>query len=377
MTSLVTTKSNVRFRRPTLRVQLTLLYSGLAIALCAVALAATGLLIRQGSSAKPGSLASAIANANAQRAADMHQFGVAAAVIFAIAAALALGIGWWLAGRLLRPLRAITAVAQDISANNLHERLHLEGPDDELRQLGKTLDDLFARLEDSFEAQRHFVANASHELRTPLAGQRTLLQVALADPDASAEALRLVCEESLQLGEIQEQLIDALLTLATSERGVERWEPFDLGSVAESALLVFSRDAERRGIRVDVALGSAPSAGDPRLVERLVVNLVDNALRHNVNGGRVEISTVSAPGRATINVSNTGPALSSEQVERLFLPFQQVGVERVRHTDGHGLGLTIVRAIAHAHSAEINARPRSDGGLDISVIFISPERHLP
>jgi signal transduction histidine kinase len=353
-----------------LRVQLTLLYSGLFLGVLAAVLLATNILFVR-SSARAGT------NATAQQGAATHQFNFGPAAIGLIAALVALAGAWWLAGRFLRPLRAITTTAQQISATNLHRRLSLDGPDDELTELGRTLDDLFGRLESSFESQRHFVANASHELRTPLAGQRTLLQVALADPDASVESLRATCEEALQLGAQQERLIDALLTLATSERGVEQREAFDLGEVTDSVLLGRKEEAERRGIRVETSIVVTPALGDRRLVESLVANLVDNAIRHNVIGGKVEISTSSAPGRATISVSNTGPVVPSDEVERLFQPFRQVGSERVRHADGHGLGLTIVNAIAQGHGATVIAVPRPEGGLHIEVTFGQPEeRHL-
>ena len=189
-------RSLIHLRRHTLRVQLTLLYAGLGIALCAGALGAAGVLVGHSERSELVLTNGAIVG---NHPSDVHSFGIGAAVIFAVTAALALVLSWWLAGRLLQPLRTITATAQDISASNLHERLHLEGADDELRQLGKTLDDLFGRLEASFESQRHFVANASHELRTPLAGQRTLLQVTLADPDAGVDDLRATCEEALRL----------------------------------------------------------------------------------------------------------------------------------------------------------------------------------
>jgi signal transduction histidine kinase len=253
-------------RRYTLRVQLTLLYSGLGIALCAAVLGAAGLLVRRGSSANAG-LPGVIASS---QNGTVRHFEVGAAVIFVVAALVALALGWWIAGRLLRPLRTITATARDISATNLHQRLGLDGPDDELTELGKTLDDLFERLEASFEAQRHFVANASHELRTPLAGQRTLLQVALADPEASVEGFRAACEEAVQLGEHQERLIDALLTLATTERGVEQWRPFDLGQIAETVLVGHEQAAQGRGIHISASLVAARASGDPMLVERLV-----------------------------------------------------------------------------------------------------------
>jgi signal transduction histidine kinase len=215
------------------------------------------------------------------------------------------------------------------------------------------------------------VANASHELRTPLTGQRTLLQVALADESATSEDLRSACEEALQLGEQQERLIDALLTLATSERGVERWESFDLGHVTNGVLVGRRQEAERRGINIVANIVAAPALGDPRLVESLVTNLVENALRHNMTGGRVEISTISGPERATLSVINTGPVVPPDDVERFFQPFQQFGSERAHHTDGHGLGLAIVRAIAHAHAAKVTARARPEGGLEIQVSFPS------
>jgi signal transduction histidine kinase len=344
-------------------VQLTLLYSGLFLGVLAAVLLATNVLFVRSSARAPTGAHAALATAS------NHQFDIGPALIGLAAAAIALAGAWWLAGRFLRPLRAITTAAQEISATNLNRRLALSGPSDELTDLGRTLDELFGRLEGSFEAQRHFVANASHELRTPLAGQRMLLQVALAEPDASAESLRATCEEALQLGDQQEQLIDALLTLATSERGIERWEAFDLAPIAEAVILGRRQEAERRGIRIDTNLVDAPAAGDPRLVERLVANLVDNALRHNIVGGSFEVSTHSAPGRATLAVSNTGPVVPPEQVERLFQPFRQIGTERVGRVDGHGLGLAITLAIAQGHGAIVTARARPEGGLDIQVNF--------
>ena len=288
-----------RLRRPRLRVQLTVLYSGLFVALVAAVLGASGLLFgsSSSSSAAPQQEGSPVPAGGGDT--PTFHFDVWPAIVALVAVLAALWLGWWIAGRFLRPLRAMNATAQEISATNLHQRLGLEGPDDELSELGRTLDDLFGRLEASFESQRHFVANASHELRTPLAGQRTLLQVALADPDASTEGLRAACEEALQLGEQQERLIDALLTLATSERGVERWESFDLGADRQTACSsIADRTRNAEDIHVDANIVATPVLGDPRLVESLVSNLMDNALRHNMTGGRVEVSTSSAPGRS-------------------------------------------------------------------------------
>jgi signal transduction histidine kinase len=351
-----------RVRRPVLRVQLTLLYSGLFLAILAAVLLTSNLLYGHTAARAPeGAIGEPIASS--------HNFDVGPAVIGLTAAAVALAGAWWLAGRFLRPLRAITTTAQEISATNLNRRLNLSGLNDELTQLGTTLNDLFGRLESSFEAQRHFVANASHELRTPLAGQRVLLQVALADPNADAASLRSACEEALQIDDQQEQLIDALLTLATSERGIERREPFDLAQISAAVLASRKDDAKDRHIRVDTTLVTAPATGDPRLVGLLVTNLIDNALHHNTIGGSVEVSTTSTPRAATITVANTGPTIRPDEIDRLFQPFRQTGAPRLHRNDGHGLGLAIVHAITQTHDAKITANPQAQGGLDITVSF--------
>jgi signal transduction histidine kinase len=278
---------------------------------------------------------------------------------------VSIGLGWLVAGRFLRPLRTITATARDISASNLHRRLGPAGRSDEFAELAATLDELFERLAAAFASQRHFVVNASHELRTPLTAERTLLQVALADPDATVESLRAACREVLALGAAQERLIEALLTLASGERGVERREPFDLADIARGVL----RSGQPAGVTVDTALDAAPATGDPRLVESLVANLIDNAMRYNEPGGRVEVATGTVDGGSQVVVRNSGPVVPPAEVGRLFEPFQQLHGERVRHGDGHGLGLAIVRAIADAHGAALDACARPAGGLDITVTF--------
>jgi signal transduction histidine kinase len=358
-----------RLRRPPLRVQLTVLYAGLFLFLVAAVLGASGLLVGRGTQAAPGERGAPSSPRDGGFFAA-HHFNVGPAIVGLLAVLVALWLAWLIAGRFLRPLREMNATARKISATNLHQRLGIAGPDDELSELGRTLDDLFGRLEASFESQRHFVANASHELRTPLAGQRTLLQVALADPDATSADLRAACEEALQLGGQQEQLIDALLTLATSERGLEEREVSDLAEVAEHVLVSRTEDARRRGLHVESHLVGAQFLGDPRLIESMVANLVDNALRHNVPGGRIEVVTGPVGGRANLLVSNTGPVVPPQEIDRLFQPFQQVGAERVRNSTGHGLGLAIVQAIADAHGAKITARPRPEGGLDVDVAFV-------
>jgi signal transduction histidine kinase len=276
--------------------------------------------------------------------------------------------GWLIAGRYLRPLRTITATARDISATNLHRRLSLGGRRDEFGDLADTLDDLFARLEASFASQRNFVANASHELRTPLTAERALLQVALSDPESSVDSLRETCGEVLRLGEQQERLIAALLTLATGERGLDRRSSVDLAEVAADVLSERAGLASRAGVRVEQVLAPAMVSGDPSLLRSLVANLVDNAIRHNVRGGFVAVSVGIDSGRALLAVSNTGAVIPADEVPLLFEPFQRLGARRTSR-DGHGLGLAIVRAIAVTHGAEVIARPRREGGLDINVAF--------
>jgi signal transduction histidine kinase len=268
----------------------------------------------------------------------------------------------------LQPLRTITTAARRISASNLYQRLALDGPDDELTELGKTFNGLLARLERSFTAQRQFVANASHELRTPLARQRTLVEVALRDPDATVASMQQTMQRVLATGEEQERLIEALLMLARSQRGLDRLEPVDLAAVTGAAVSATEAEAAERGVRVNASLGSAPSRGDQRLAERLAANLVDNAVRHNVSGGWVEVATAIRSGRSVLSVSNTGAPIAPDQVERLFQPFGRLEATRFSR-DGLGLGLSIVTAIAAAHDADLRARPLPGGGLEVEVHF--------
>jgi signal transduction histidine kinase len=345
--------------RRRLRTQLTLLYAGPFLLSGAALLTIPILGTSQTQPVTPGLNPGPGLPPHAQ----LDRVLAASAIGLAVMVGVAIVLGWLIAGRFLRPLRTITATARDISASNLHRRLGRTGRRDEFTELAGTLDDLFERLEAAFEAQRHFVANASHELRTPLTAERTLLQVALADPDATPETLRAACRDVLALGAAQERLIDALLTLAGGEQGVEEHEPVDL---AELAGRVVAARGETE-IKIDTSLAAAPTTGDPRLLESLVANLVDNGLRHNTPGGRVEIATSTDLGRARLTVGNTGPVIPPDEVERLFQPFQRLGGQRVRHDGGHGLGLAIVRAIAGAHGATLDARPRAGGGLEIDV----------
>ncbi len=308
----------------------------------------------------------------AQRAADSHQLLINSGIALAIVAVLALLAGWLVAGRMLRPIRTITRTARRISSTSLHERLALDGPPDELKELGDTLDSLFARLEAAFEAQRHFVANASHELRTPLTAERTLLQVALDDPGTTTGAWRSTAREVLASSDEQARLIEALLTLASSESGLSGHQLVNLATTVSATLAELPPETGRLGIHIDQATAPATLDGDPLLVERLVANLLTNAVRHNVPGGRVEVSTGVTDGQAVLSVTNTGPLVPPAEVDRLFQPFQRLDRRRANYADGHGLGLSIVRAIATAHDATITACSRPGGGLSVRVTFPPP-----
>jgi signal transduction histidine kinase len=307
-------------RLRSLRMQLTLLYAVLCF-VCAVIVAALPLLAVKSTQEVGSATAPVTTHPGIQL---YHQ--VPLGVVLPLMAVLSVVFGWLIAGR---PVRVV-----------------------------KT----------AFTAQRHFVANAAHELRTPLTAERTVLQVALADPEASAGDLRSACEEVLRLGEQQGRLIDSLLTLASSERGIERAEPFDLAMVAEA--VVAARGSGE--VRVDTALGAAPASGDPRLVESLIANLVDNALRYNEPGGWVSVVTGTAAGHSVLRVVNSGPVVPRSSVAALLEPFRRLdGASRGRTAEGHGLGLAIVAAIAQAHDADLAVRARPEGGLDITVTFRS------
>ncbi len=313
--------------------------------------------------------AAATALVAADRTNTLNVLLVLSGIALAVMAVVSIGLGWLVAGRVLRPLRTLTESVHGITASNLHERLALQGPDDELQELGRTFNGLLDRLEASFDAQRQFVANASHELRTPLARQRTLLEVSMSDPNATVESLRAADARALAAGEQQERLIEALLTLARSERGLDRHEPVDLAGVLAEALLGRRREAEQRGLRVEAHLEAAPVWGDPRLVEQLAANLLDNALQYNVAGGHINVRTETRGDRAVLSVTNSGPVVPPDEVDRLFEPFQRLGAARTDHGEGAGLGLSIVRAIAIAHGADVAARALPQGGLEVEVRF--------
>ncbi|MGW5162151.1 sensor histidine kinase [Nonomuraea wenchangensis] len=359
-----------RLARRSLRKRLALAYAAGVYAAGVLVLVVVDLPLATVQATRPAGHSSASATAAAGPGISLPQLLVGSAVALVLLIPVALALGWYVAGRFLQPLRAITATAEVISAGNLHQRLDLGEPVDELTALGRTLDDLFARLEASFDAQRHFVANASHELRTPLAGLRTLLEVALADPDADAAALRAACQEALALGGHQERLVEALLALATSERGVTRRDTLDLAHVVEGALATRRDHATEKGIDLAEHLTPAVTAGDLGLVESLVANLIDNAVRHNHAGGHMQVTTRTVGTQVALTVANSGPVIPEDQIQRLFHPFQRLSPDRHGHRDGYGLGLAIVNAVARAHRATLVTEARPEGGLSITVRFL-------
>jgi signal transduction histidine kinase len=277
-----------------------------------------------------------------------------------------------LSGRLLRPLNQITAAAQRLSAEQLDQRIDLPGPEDELKHLADTFDAMLARLEASFTAQRRFVADASHELRTPLSVMRTEVDVALADPDASVADLRASAEVVRAATERADRLVDSLLFLARSDRlavdGLPVRERVELSHVVATGLTAVHAEIEQRRLRVDVHWGAAPVLGDPGLLERLAGNLVENAVRHNLDdGGFLEASTGTSPtGQSWLTVANSGVDIEPTEVEGLFEPFRRHGRARTAKR-GAGLGLSIVRAVAHAHGGSVVAAARVGGGLVVRV----------
>jgi len=304
-----------------------------------------------------------------QHAAAVDQLLTGSAVALGVMAMLSIALGWIVAGRVLRPLRRMTAAAQWISEDNLGERLAVPGPGDELKDLGDTIDGLLDRLEGAFIAQRNFVANASHELRTPLTVTRTLLQMALTDPRPTLATFRTTCEEVLAAGDHQELLIEALLTLARSQRGLNRRELLDLAAITTETLHAREPDAAGRGLAISSSITAAPVLGDARLLERLAANLIDNAIRHNVPHGRLDLQVTTSGSHPTLKITNTGPLIPAGQASRLLQPFQRLSASRPVGDEGLGLGLSIVAAIAKAHNATLTINPGPHGGLDIAISF--------
>jgi signal transduction histidine kinase len=290
---------------------------------------------------------------------------------------IATGVGWLMASRALRPLQQITSTARRVADRNLHERIGLTGPNDEIKDVADTIDAMLERLDRSFDNQRRFVANASHELRTPLTLNRTLIEVTLDDPHAP-ETVRQLGTTLLAVNHRHEQLIDGLLTLASSEQTIAEPVPVDLADIARHLTTERQPDARRANIDLRADLRPAPVTGDAVLLERLTHNLIDNAIRYNLpDHGEITLATDTADGHARLTVANTGPPVPAYEIPSLFQPFRRLtSTERLADTAtsqgrGAGLGLSIVAAVAHAHGGDVQARPRDDGGLTVRVEILS------
>jgi signal transduction histidine kinase len=382
----------------TIRARLTLLYGGLFFGAGAVLLGLTYVLVRQGLASSTAGVKSsdalsklqyvlnggfdptALANLalelqreqNSFRDATLNSLLTQGSIALGVVGVVAIGLGWLMADRVLRPLQRITETAARIGSaasagGGLHERIALTGPRDEITQLADTFDAMLERLDRSFDGQRRFVANTSHELRTPLAINRALIELAITRPDALPSTVALG-ESLLTINARHERLIDGLLMLADSESLVTERSDVDLRDVAEHVLTASSPSAGEAGIAVRSSLAAGPTAGDPVLIERLVQNLVDNAIRHNIgSGGWVEVGTRTVGASVLVEVTNTGPVVAPYEVETIFQPFRRLSGERASPERGFGLGLSIVDAIVRGHGGQVSAVPRDGGGLRISV----------
>jgi hypothetical protein len=303
----------------------------------------------------------------ALREAARHRVLQAGSIAFLLAVIATVLLAWVITGQVLRPLHEVTATARRLSVESLDERLRLPGPRDEVAELADTFDAMLDRLQAAFQAQRRFVANASHELRTPLAVVRTEVDVTLSDPAADEAELRRMAAVIGDATLRAQQLVDGLLLLARTEGGALRArEPADLVRLVGTAVRIVAPEVQTRGLRVTTRLMPAWTVGDPALLERVVGNLMENAVRHNTCGGWVEVSTDLVGSQVALKVSSSGEVVEPEAVAALFEPFHRGGVARTAH-DGAGLGLSIVRAVVAAHDGAVHAEPVPGGGLTVTV----------
>ncbi|SDE25327.1 sensor histidine kinase [Glycomyces harbinensis] len=296
-------------------------------------------------------------------------WSVAALVVVGL---LAVVLGFLMASRVLRPIDAITDTAKRVADRSLHERINLKGPGDELKRLADTFDGMLGRLDRAFEGQRRFVANASHELKTPLAINRTLLEVAAAEPGAD-HRIRDLAANLLAVNERHERLIDGLLTLAGSEQAPADPAPVDLADVVAHVAAQFAAEADAAGVTVETEAAEAVVVGDAALLERLVSNLIANGIRHNHSGGTLRVATGTADRRARLTVANTGPVVAAYEIDALFQPFRRgEGRDRIESVRGVGLGLSIVDSVTRVHEADLAAVSEPEGGLLVTVVFPEP-----
>ncbi|WP_415855009.1 sensor histidine kinase [Sinomonas sp. G460-2] len=319
-----------------------------------------------------------------QRTATLSQllgFSMLALILTIVAAAI---LGWFMAGRVLRPVRLLTDAARRASQENLAERLALTGPHDEFKELADTFDQMLTRLDTAFANQKRFIADASHELRTPLAVMRTAIDVTLAKTEPTRDQLKAMAEDVRDGVDRSEALIRALLVLARSEAGVDVSEPVNLELIAENAVDDARPHILRAGLTLDTEFDHAPVLGDPVLLERLTANLLDNATRHNVEGGWIRLSTSVSGSGVILAISNSGEKIPPDEVPGLFEPFRRLATRtgsaaRTSSQQGFGLGLAIARSIASAHQGRLEAESRPSGGLSVTLRLpmASPKPALP
>jgi len=361
-----------------LRLRFTLLYGVMSVLSGMILLAIVFVLARDlppaDVAAPPGEQATQPGAIIATPAAYLHfrtDMLVVTGIALAIMAPVSLALGWMFAGRMLRPVQAMTVSLRQISGSNVHERLAVAGPRDEFKDLADTIDGLLARLEGALDGHKRFVANAAHELRTPLTVEHALIEEPLIDQDATVEAYRSNFERLLAVSRQRGRLLESLLTLAGSEHGRDHVEKVDLAGIVQQAIRDRAADFDRHRLRVKAAVRPAWLLGDPTLIARLVANLCDNAIHYNVSGGVIDVSTRLDTGKALLVIANTGPVVPPDEVERLFEPFQRL--HRVSDDAHHGLGLSIVRAIVAAHAGALNAYGRPEGGLAVEIAFPAVE----
>lgn len=297
----------------------------------------------------------------------LEQLLIQSTIALALMAVVSMGLGWLLAGRMLRPLGEISATVRRITEESLDQRVSLQGPPDELKELADQFDVMLDRLEASFRAQREFVSNASHELRTPLTIIRAELDVTLAEPDASPEDLARMGDVVRRAIDRSERLIDQLLLLARADEPIRRADSVDLAAAVERALREQQQVIAERGLVVESDLRPVTVSGDRVLLEQLIANLVDNSVRHNVEGGRLSVTVERRGEQALIRVANDGAVIPPDDAERLFRRFARLDESRARSTGGYGIGLSLVRTIAEGHEGTAHAEARPAGGLEVEV----------
>ncbi|MGD0198956.1 MAG: HAMP domain-containing sensor histidine kinase [Solirubrobacteraceae bacterium] len=312
------------------------------------------------------SRAAAAVGGNSGRSSTLSAVKGAALIGLGVVTIASAGLGWLVSGRALGPVRSITEAARRASELHLGQRLALSGPDDELKQLADTFDLMLERLDAAFTSQKRFVANAAHELRTPLTAMRAAIEVTLSKNPRTPDQLEAMAARVQRSAERAEATVEALLTLATSELGPTANEMVDLATAAEDALDAARTLIDQLQITVEAALAPATTRGDRVLLERMIANLVENAVRHNSPRGWIAVRTIQQPDGATFEIDNTGPVVPAEQIPTLFEPFARVN-QRLDPANGVGLGLSIASAIARAHNATIAGGSRPGGGLEMSV----------